>query len=905
MFWTRRCRPLSKGTLATPDPCYWKARFCSFSSSKNANSTTDNDAFNFRQVLETTVDDSNWRRETLHLLTDKNDSSWNTRLHWRKAVRTVNWWTTQNEGSRFALPLLERMIQEVSRDASHQKYVTSDLVTVVVQRWCLDWTAAAAVAPDLASPSDIATTLETYRKHVPSLDERVFRMIQEAASARQGEETETSTDDASADPDTATSLRNRMQSAEKTDNPDACPSTTMLNEFLLRLSESPEPAQALPKAEELLDRMWSLCRNKGWEFVQPDYKTYELVMRCCLRSKQSGTAASMQRLLHDMMKQYNPRFPNALRPGRIHYLLVMSAWAEQGNARKAEVLLAEMKTKYAETGSTDFKPVGKVCAAVLSALSQCQEPSAPDRAEVIFRDMLERHARDGDTEWLPTVHCYTSYIGIWAKSGRPNGAVKAQAVVDGMRGSAFDVRLNKFHYGVLIQAWIQVGDLEKAEGVLRLMMNEYKQGNESAKPDLRVIWEVREAWSRSGAKDRATRVLQLMEGSDALSMLKLLSTGKWKGDTEQAESILRHAQASFDSGYSTVKPTYEHYNATITALSRSKDSQAAIRADALLQEMITAYDKGDKDMKLFEHAFTSVITALSRSGQKGSGRRAQVVFDSMLERWKAGNDKLRPTVKSYSALINAWGQEGVASRAEIVLQQMQDDYLQGNQAAMPNRVAFNTVIAAWSRTKTAESLDRADQILRLMQELDKSGLGTKPDIVSFASIMAACIHPEVKDGPERAIAYLKEAKDLYAQGDKDCKPNCMAYGSVIQAITRSRRPGAAKLAESFLGEMKRLEEQDSKQIVMAYTAVIGVWAATKDPQALLRAESLFRDLVEHSRNGNPRCKPNLFTFTELLKAVSHSRVPDKADKAQRVLLLMKEQGLEPDSLVRRLVKWCG
>jgi hypothetical protein len=79
------------------------------------------------------------------------------------------------------------------------------------------------------------------------------------------------------------------------------------------------------------------------------------------------------------------------------------------------------------------------------------------------------------------------------------------------------------------------------------------------------------------------------------------------------------------------------------------------------------------------------------------------------------------------------------SRAEIVLQQMQDDYLQGNKAACPNNVAFNTVIAACRVPRLQGNLDPADQILRLMQELGKSGPGTSPDIVSFASIMAACI----------------------------------------------------------------------------------------------------------------------------------------------------------------------
>jgi pentatricopeptide repeat protein len=842
-----------------------------------------------------TADDTIWRQETLRLLSA--DSSWNTRLHWRKAARTLNWWASRDQGSSSVLPLLDRMILEVSRDESYQKYVTCDLLTVAVQRWCLDFAAEPQVV-DLITPSGLASKLEKYRRFVPSIDEKLFRMIQEAASKRKGEVKYDVTSAKIAEP------LHLMAASEQLDDPNVCPNTNVLNEYLLQLSRSEDTLQAAQKAEELLDRMWSLSRNNAWEHVRPDYNTYERVMRCCLRSKRPGTDVTMQALLEDMLKQYNPRFPNALRPGRIHYQLVISAWAERGNARKAEAILDEMKARYEETGSTDYKPVGKVCAAVLKALLRCQEPSAPDRAEAILNEMLLRYEKDGDTEWLPSDHCYTSIIAIWANSGRSDGATKAQAVFDSMSRELTGVRPSKFHYGALIHAWIKAGNIDRAEAILRSMVDDYNQGNEAAKPDSKAFLEVTEALSRTGATERVDSLLKLMGESSPLDILRMLSTRKRKGDAEQAETILRQLQAACDAGESTVKLTREHYNATITALSHSRDNHAAIRADALLTEMLHRYDKGDKEKVPSEHAFTSVIASWSRSRSKGSGQNAQAVFDAMLQRWQAGQESLRPTVKSYSALINAWGYAGDASRAEIVLQQMQDDYLQGNKAACPNNVAFNTVIAAWSRSKTAESLDRADQILRLMQELGKSGLGTNPDIVSFASIMAACIHPDVKDGPERAIAYLKEAKDLYAQGDQDCKPNCMAYGSVIQSITRSRRPGAAKHAEEFLDEMKRLQDQDPKQIVMAYTAVIGAWSNERDPEALSRAESLFRELVEHSRNGHPQCKPNIYTFTQLLKAVSRSSATNKAVKAKLLLVVMKDQGLEPDDVVHRLVKRC-
>jgi pentatricopeptide repeat protein len=79
--------------------------------------------------------------------------------------------------------------------------------------------------------------------------------------------------------------------------------------------------------------------------------------------------------------------------------------------------------------------------------------------------MLRRYEKDGDTEWLPSDHCYTSIIAIWAKSGRPDGAAKAQDVFDSMTRELTGVRPNKFHYGALIHAWIKAGSIDKAEAI--------------------------------------------------------------------------------------------------------------------------------------------------------------------------------------------------------------------------------------------------------------------------------------------------------------------------------------------------------------------------------------------------------------------------------------------------------
>ncbi len=154
------------------------------------------------------------------------------------------------------------------------------------------------------------------------------------------------------------------------------------------------------------------------------------------------------------------------------------------------------------------------------------------------------------------------------------------------------VRPNKFHYGALIHAWIKAGSIDRAEAILRSMVDEYKQGNEAAKPDSKAFLEVTEALSRTGATERVDSLLKLMGESSPLDILRMLSTRKRRGDAEQAESILRQLQAACDSGESTVRLTSEHYNATITSCSHSSDNQAATRADPLMTELLLIPCKG-------------------------------------------------------------------------------------------------------------------------------------------------------------------------------------------------------------------------------------------------------------------------------------------------------------------------
>lgn len=69
-----------------------------------------------------------------------------------------------------------------------------------------------------------------------------------------------------------------------------------------------------------------------------------------------------------------------------------------------------------------------------------------------------------------------------------------------------------------------------------------------------------------------------------------------------------------------------------------------------------------------------------------------------------------------------------------------------------------------------------------------------------------------------------------------------------------------------------------------------------DPDLVNKAESLVREMIEHS------LAPNQITFTALIRTIVTSTVTDKAQRARAVLQLMKERGVPPSVYIRDKVR---
>lgn len=866
-------------------------------------------------------DETEWKNSTFHLLSEP----WKPHVDWKVARDTVDWWIQRSGGSRFAIQLMERTFQEFHRDEKNpaskelNEVFKTSRIRAMVERWSLDWSDEKDSCYTL-DPTELTAILDSYRR-IMHIDQSLFDIVHRT-TMRQN-----LTLPLVDEPVTRENILPVLVHVERTGDPRICPSRDTIDHVLRKaFKETKEPIAFW--AQNILDTMWSISRKYKWARIRPDFSIYQSVLRAWLNSDEPQKAKNMKHLI-DEMEELAFSGERGLFPGKMHYTLLLSAYADTGDTHSAFELLYRLKSQYETKGLAIYEPTGKMYGVCMAALSRSDDPESLSRAEYVRKEAFQAFEMKGDRKLLPRSPFWTSYISVLARVGTEESLEKAEKVLDEMLTDRGKIQPNFHHYGPLIRGWAAIERPERAEALLKEMIRRHDSGYRDVRPDGKTYLDVTNAWARSGdpraenrirhlsglmaqshkaSKSQSTEENRMQTKDDMGELLKMLSTAVNRDDASKAERMLYNAIEMYEEGTSETKISEQHYQAVITAWSKTKGTEALKRAESLLFAMLAKHDAGDKHVCPTEHGFTAVIAACARNGCSDCGERAQAVFDNMCRRFEAGNESLRPSVRSYSALIKAWSSAGTGKpkRAEHVLQQMYDDFLDGNISARPNVVSFNTVLAAWSRDTSEEALERATRILRLMQDLGESNLQLRPDIITFSSMIACCIRSSAPRRVELAESLLQEAKDRYSNGQLECRPNCMIYGALIQTIARSDVDGAADKAELYLREMLTLADFDPRQIRLSHHAVIGAWGRDHDrSRALERSEALVSNLIHLSKkNRSRKCLPDKFTYAQLLTVLSKTSPPDAAVRAEAVIKEMEALGVEADEAVHRIAERC-
>ena len=145
--------------------------------------------------------------------------------------------------------------------------------------------------------------------------------------------------------------------------------------------------------------------------------------------------------------------------------------------------------------------------------------------------------------------------------------------------------------------------------------------------------------------------------------------------------------------------------------------------------------------------------------------------------------QLQPDEFSMSTLATAWAKshsEEAAQKAEGIIQYMD---LKG---LIPNTVTYNTILHAIAVGNECDRALRAeDMVQRMKKRHEEKGEDCQPDVYTYQSLIQAWSRTSMPGSPQKAERILRFMDDEASSGTKNCKrlaPNAYCFTSKFQKI---------------------------------------------------------------------------------------------------------------------------
>ncbi|KAL7576413.1 hypothetical protein ACA910_018217 [Epithemia clementina (nom. ined.)] len=379
---------------------------------------------------------------------------------------------------------------------------------------------------------------------------------------------------------------------------------------------------------------------------------------------------------------------------------------------------------------------------------------------------------------------------------------------------------------------------------------------------------------------------------------------------QKGEIAVRLLRYMIDQGgsRSDVKPDLLSLNTVLAALSRSASPsqlpQISKLADDVFQEWKDLYHSGKVDLNVDIISFNSLLAIHTRAKNL---KRAQEIFSEMKVQDGDCNQAVLPDAISCATLMHGYALEGNVLKVESLLQEMRKaDHVS------PTTVCLNELLYAYSRSRTP---GRAEEFLKDWLE-DKERWQVRPDVRSFNVVL----HSLSLDSRPGA---LTRAERLF---NRMPKHDTVSYNTLVSTYC-SRLSGrvAVEFTEkavnkawldadlefdgpfisSLLYSLASVEAKEMPQCaerlveaaiqrgielnVDVYNALIYCWSKSGDYEAAKKARQIFASLEK-----NPKLKPNVKTYTNVLDCFAKSREVISLDFAVQMIQKMEQNGPKPN-----------
>eukprot|EP00592_Proboscia_alata_P018740 CAMPEP_0194417232 /NCGR_PEP_ID=MMETSP0176-20130528/16271_1 /TAXON_ID=216777 /ORGANISM="Proboscia alata, Strain PI-D3" /LENGTH=434 /DNA_ID=CAMNT_0039222975 /DNA_START=102 /DNA_END=1403 /DNA_ORIENTATION=+ len=319
---------------------------------------------------------------------------------------------------------------------------------------------------------------------------------------------------------------------------------------------------------------------------------------------------------------------------------------------------------------------------------------------------------------------------------------------------------------------------------------------------------------------------------------------------------------------------------------KSKSADASDQALRLVERLLEEQEiTGDTDI-LSMGQVVNVLTACRRNSvESGTLSRLTKVMH-MLERSTIWDDSVLPHF--VGALANCKAMNAPKS-AEHVLIRMQ------KRGIIPNERHFGTVLSSYAKRGKVKEVE---MLMNIMSDLHASGqLEQGPTRITMTTALYALSRSGEKNAPGRAQALVKKMEVAHADGNRDMKPDIIAYSNLLNCFTSHKM---TKDAEELLLKVESLYDDGFLQKgpdTIFYSSVLNAIAQSCDDDAFQRAEALLHRMECRG------VRPNIITYNSLVKCFLNQASPSyeqMKDLVQKVQYLYESGQLKgtPDNMQR-------
>lgn len=578
---------------------------------------------------------------------------------------------------------------------------------------------------------------------------------------------------------------------------------------------------------------------------------------------------------------------------------------------------------YKQSKDETVAPTVKSYNTLLNAWSKSYDPTATVRAEAILEEMLAA-VEEGRDDLRPDAVTFSTVMDVYARSKNRNKCQRCEQIFKMM--DDLDVRRNVFTFSALQNVYARSGmpdAAEKTRAVLDQMLDLYHRGDVFAKPTCLHYNAVLHALSRSNAPDQAktaNEMLEKMERSvadggydvdpDRMSFaLAILACARCRDKVEGArlaeknlEKMESRAQLEADrrAAVSSVAPPLvsldvECFNVALTAISRSRQNDACERTLQIIRRMEEYAEKGQPELRPNIRSWNAVLNAFSRAPNAEKpdfAAKVEDLLDHIFSLHMSGISDLKPNAFTFAAVLSTYqkcGDKSAAERADRLVRQMEELYEAGAIDAPPDVYHYTILCSTWAKSYHPLAPERCIQILSHMTERHSSGYpSVKPTVRTYNAVLDCLCRVDQTDRAEELLYHMLR---LFKLGDADAGPDCFSFNRVIRAYCRSKEKGSGKKAEAILERFLEYQQEENASAgpdTRSFGHIILYYARSRGLDSPYRTEYLLNRMLSLFIDGQKSVEPNGVVFSTVIESYAYSKHTDAGRNADRLVRQMRK-----------------